>query len=109
MSQKTQQLKTTNPELANDPQVLAVMQDIDRYAAVAALTTSEGGKELRKAMRSDIVAGINELIASYGRAELPQMLTIVAKIDARVSLLQGLGNAKQNKEDAELILDELTG
>jgi len=94
--------------LANDPKILEVDQDIESYAAIAAFNDSEGGKELRKAMRSDIAAGINQLTSTYGKADLPELLQIIAKVDARISLLNALGNAEQNREDAEKMLDELT-
>jgi len=108
MARKLRQLKEEGSPLAEDPRILEVDADIDRYAAVAAFTTSEGGKELRKAMRSDIAAAINELTTKYGKTDLGELLSIIAKLDSRISLLQALGNAKQNKEDAEKLLDELT-
>lgn len=108
MGKKLQELRKSNSPLANDPKVLEVDQDINRFAAVAAFNTSEGGVELRKAMRSDIVGCINELTRSYGKADIAEMLAIAAKLDAHISLLQAMGNADQNKKDAEAMLDELT-
>jgi hypothetical protein len=108
MSRRLTELRKAESPLAQDENVLAVDQDIDRYAAMAAFNTSEGGKEVRKALRSDIASAINELIRGYAKLSHAELQAIGAKVDARVSLLQAMGNAKQNKEDAEKTLDELT-
>lgn len=108
MSKTLQSLRKDKSPLAVDPRILDIDADVDRFAAIAAFTASEGGKELRKALRSDIVSAINELTKSYGKADIAELLAIIAKLDARISFLQVLGNAQVNREDAEKTLDELT-
>ena len=108
MSHKLTELRKAKSPLANEERILEIDQDINRYAAIAAFNDSEGGQELRKALRSDIVSAINTLISTYKLAELSNMQAMVAIIDARINLIIAMGNAKQNKEDAEKILDELT-
>lgn len=108
MSRKLQQLRKDNSELAADPKILEIDADIDRYAGIAAFNNSGGGKELRKAMRSDIVDAINELTKTYGKADIAELLAIISKLDANITFLQALGNAQTNREDAEKMLDELT-
>jgi hypothetical protein len=108
MSKRLQELKESNSPLVQDENVLSIDADIDRYAAIAAFNSSQGGKELRKALRSDIVAAINELTRGYAKLSHSELQAIGAKVDARVSLLQAMGNAKQNQQDAEKTLDELT-
>lgn len=108
MSRQLQKLRKDKSPLAEDVRILEIDQDVDRYAAIAAFTTSEGGKELRKALRSDIASAINNIIAAYRLADAQKILGYAATIDARVSLLLALGNAQTNREDAEKMLDELT-
>lgn len=108
MARKIQQLREQGSPLAHDSRVLEIDADVDRFAAIAAITDTEGGKELRKAMRSDIVQAINSFTAGYATLSHAELCAIGAKIDARVLLLQALGNAQTNKEDAEKLLDELT-
>lgn len=108
MSRQLQKLRSEKSPLAEDPRILEIDQDVDRYAAIAAFTTSEGGLELRKALRSDIATAINTLIGSYKTCEPHILQTIAATIESRVTLLLALGNAQTNREDAEKMLDELT-
>lgn len=108
MSRQLQKLRKDKSPLAEDQRILEIDQDIDRYAGIAAFNTSEGGKELRKALRSDIVNAINALLSGYKAGDGIALQSFAAVIEGRVSLLLALGNAQTNREDAEKMLDELT-
>ena len=110
-TKKFKEIQEKDPELAkklaNEPRILEVNADIDRYAAVVAFNATEGGIELKKALRSDVAGAINTLLASYKTSDLPQLLALIALLEAKVDLLLALSHSSKNKEDAEAALDEL--
>lgn len=109
MGKRLSQLKKANPEVAARADAQGVAEDIDTYAALAGVATSEGGQTLLKALNRDIAGAVNALIGGYRTLPDMELRSLCATLEARIQLARTLHRAPQNLDLAEDALKELTG
>jgi len=102
-------LHKKNPALAERSDVQAVAEDTDTYAALAAVTNSEGGEVLLKALNRDIASAVNNLVSGYKTLPEIELRALCATLEASIQLARTLNRAPQNLKMAEDALKELTG
>jgi hypothetical protein len=108
MTNRLSRVKKDNPELAERSEVQEMAADIDRYASVAALASTPGGKVLFDALLQDAASLISELTTKYREADHSVLIVLCSRLDARIALLQTLNRSRTNLELAEEALREIT-
>ena len=87
-----------------------VKEDIKKYSAIDAVSSTPGGKIVVTSLKKDIVTTIDELISKYKTSSHIEMLALCATLHARLSLLRVLNRSKKLKklaqEELEFILTE---
>lgn len=101
-------IQKDSPELAARSEVKGIAEDIDIYASLRAVATSEGGKTLLAAFNADIAACINKLVAGYATMPELEMRALLAKLGTHMELAKSLNRAQSNLDYAEAALKELT-
>lgn len=101
-------IQKDNPQVAAREEVRAIAVDIDTYAALAALKTSEGGVLLYKTLVKDVANCIDEITGKWNTADNLTLMGLCAKLSERITILKMLDHAKTNLELAEEALKELT-
>ena len=94
-------------EKGNEDEVLPVIEDAERYAALDGVANSEGGKILIEGLSSDCVDAIEVIRGSYKTATHAELLALCATLDARLAVLQSLQRAATNKTLARERIAEL--
>lgn len=79
-----------------------------KYGDIAVFADSVGGKQLADTVKIDIVNTISAIMQSYKTLSHPELIAICADLKANVNMLRVLKNAKKNKEEVDLMLEELT-
>lgn len=92
-----------------DEGLLSLADDVDKYGDLKSLAEQPGGKVLRATLRDDIIQAINKLTTNYTTMTHLDMIAIVAHIDARLTLLRILTNAKENFEALDQELKDTLG
>jgi hypothetical protein len=95
------------PEEKRTDETEQVARDADAYAAVFALSTSEGGRILIESLRRDITASIDKLAAGYANLTEPVLRAECANLNVQLNVLRTLTRSKDNLDGALAVLDEL--
>lgn len=88
------------------PFIDSIKADIEKYADIATVSTSEAGKTLIKSLAEDVVTSVNLLCNSHTKLTLQEFVGICAGMKANKELMEVLINAETNKKDAEAYLEE---
>lgn len=91
-----------------NPEVDELLEEIGVQHSLRAVADSEGGKLIIKQSKREITALIDELCGTYKKGTHPELVSIIAKIEARTAILRILLKADKNVRDAEMYLEELT-
>ena len=87
-----------------------VKEDIKKYSAIDAVSSTPGGKIVVTSLKKDITSAIDELTSKYKTLNHTEMIALCATLHARLSLLRVLNRAKKLKklaqEELEFILTE---
>lgn len=84
-----------------------VAADADRYAAIYAVSTSEGGKILIESLKQDVIAAVDKLCNGYTTMSEIELRATCATLSVNRSLIQSLTRSKDNLDGASDALDEL--
>lgn len=84
-----------------------VKQEIKKYADLAFLANSDGGKILIEALKKDIVSAIEDLRYKHNDLSHTQLLALCIKLNERLNILQVLKNAEENREVAVKELNDI--
>lgn len=84
-----------------------IEDDISKYAKLESLANNEGGKLLIDSSEKDIINSIDTIIGKYKEASHIELIAIIARLEARLSLLRTLTNAGKNKKLAKQELERL--
>jgi len=88
--------------------IKAVQSDVDRYGALSALSTSEGGQVLVKTLAQDAMSAIANLAGQYKTLPDTEMRALCARLSVTLSLYRALTNAQTNLDGAKDELQKLT-
>jgi hypothetical protein len=108
MNNRLSKIRKDSPDLADREEVKGVAADIDIYAALSGLASSEAGQILIAAITSDIAATVNAIVAGYKTLPEIELRALGAKLEARLSIVQSLSRSRTNLDFAEAYLAELT-
>lgn len=100
-------IKKDNPELAARTDVQDVAADIDLYAALAGVASSEGGKALVGALSREIASTVQEIAGGYKTLPEMELRSLGAKLAVRLIMVQSLKRARTNLDLAEDWLEGL--
>lgn len=81
--------------------------DADSYAALYALSTSEGGELLIDTLKQDILYAVDKLTAGYATMPEIELRALCASLGINRALVQSLTRSKANLDGALEVLDEL--
>lgn len=84
-----------------------IADDADRYGALYALSTSEGGKILTQTLKQDIVASVDKICAGYITLPEMELRALCATLSVNRALIQSITRSKDNLDGALAALDEL--
>ena len=84
-----------------------IAEDADRYSALYALSTSEGGVLLIAGLKQEIVSCVDKLANGYKTIPEIELRALCASLDTKRSLVQSLTRSKDNLDGALAALDEL--
>lgn len=107
-TKRLSKLRKDNPALAERSDVQAIAEDIDSYAAIAAVSNTEGGAILLKALYRDIAGAVEGLVGGYKTVPDVELRALCAVLEARIQLARTINRAETNKTLAEDVLKELT-
>lgn len=94
-------------EESENPDVKAIAADLDAYASLDAVATSPGGQLLIKSHLKDVVSSVERLCNGYaGTLSHIEMIAICADMKSKLDMVQSLGRASMNKDDAEKALEQ---
>lgn len=82
-------------------------EDIKKYAKLQSLANTEGGKDLIKGLRADVITAIDSIGSSYLDAPEANLRALCARLKERIELLRVLYNAPKNKKFLTKMLDEI--
>ena len=91
-----------------NPLVDELLVELGEKTSIKAVAESEGGKLIIRQAKREIVALIDELCGTYKKGTHPEIVSLIAKIEARTAILRILLKAEKNVKDAEMYLEELT-
>jgi len=83
-----------------------IKEDIKKYASIDALSDYDGGKILKETLLNDISSAIDVLLSSYKSASHIELITTIARLEAKLNLYRVIDRAKKNKELAVEALKE---
>jgi hypothetical protein len=84
-----------------------VAKDADRYGALYALSTSEGGKILLDALRQDISESMDKLSSGYATLAESALRAECANLNVKLAMLWSITRSKENLDGALTALDDL--
>jgi hypothetical protein len=85
----------------------SIENDIDKYAKLESLALSEGGVLLLDSLKSDVTNAVDTLIAKYKELSHIEMIAIIARLEARLSLYRSISRSSKNKKMAKDALKEI--
>ena len=101
-------LSKVRKENADNAAVVAILDDLDQYAAVAAIAVQEGGELLISGLVTDVLGNVETLAGSFRTATHAELIATCASLKANLSLLRVLSRANANTDLAnEALADEL--
>lgn len=84
-----------------------VSEDIEKYAALEALSLTEGGKLLIQTQAEQILDDLTSMTTLYQTATHAELVSRIARIEACMATIGALTNARANKSYARKYLEEL--
>jgi hypothetical protein len=81
-----------------------IKDDIKKYSAIGAISSTPGGKIVIERIQKDIVSNIDELRSKYKTISHVEMIALCASLSEKLALLRVLNKSKKLKKIAE---DEL--
>lgn len=88
------------------PQAKEVLEDVDKYRAIAAILNQEGGKILVESIKSDILRDVDVILGLFKGPEM-DLRAAVAKLSVDLNLFRALKHAPENATLAEEALSKL--
>lgn len=98
--------KISDEEKILHPEVNDMLNDLDKVADLAVTAQSKGGKVLLKSLVSDIVSGMDTLMATYPTMTMQEFVAIAADMKSKVDLARVLSRADKNKRALEGLIEE---
>jgi hypothetical protein len=101
MSKRTQVQSKIDEALISPDEaesLLAIAEQADKYHAIKALTDTEGGRVIREVLRDTAIHEINKLASNYKSLTHLEHISICASLNATLTHLRLLSNAKTNLE-----------
>lgn len=79
-------------------------KDVDKYAGLEALASSDGGQTLIDGLRKDVSSTIDIICNTYTTAPHFELIAHISRLKERLALLRVLNNAPKNHSGS---IDEL--
>lgn len=95
------------PEEKRSDETALVAADADKYQALYALSTSEGGKILIESLKADIRSSIEKIAAGAGTLDEWMLRAECANLNVQLNMLRSLTRSAENRDGALEALDEL--
>jgi len=83
-----------------------IKEDLRKYASIDSLADSDGGKLLTDGLLQDISSAIDYLVSQYKECGHTEIITAIARLEAKLDLYRVISRAKTNKELAAEALKE---
>lgn len=93
-------------DFAENEGVLAIVDDLNNYAALSAISNQEGGRLLVDGLVTDVMGGIERVTGSYKTLTHVELMAVCAGLKANLDLLRILTRASTNKDLANEALEE---
>lgn len=101
MSRKSKVLKD-NPEVAEDEDLLSLIEQADEQHDIKAMAESNGGKIVAKLLLQDVVGKVMQLEAMYKTASHIELVAVIADLSAYLTTAKLFIRSKENVK----LLDE---
>lgn len=95
------QIKDSKNESVKD-----IADDLDKVAALSALTDTEGGKVLVESLIKDIMSDLDRISSGYKTLTNQEFIGIGASLKTNIDMVRVLSRAKENKKFLEELLEK---
>lgn len=102
-----EQIEELPDGIVKDDEVQAVTMEVEDYAALDAIYSSDNGKKLTNVLIENAVLALNQLLAAHRKGDTTLLHVYAARYDASYSLLEQLTTAKVLKRQAIKDLERL--
>ena len=99
-------IRRIRADYANNEAVVAIVDDVEQYAAISAVGNSEGGKLIIDGLVADVISGLDSVTSNYKTATHAELMGTCAGLKANLDLLRVLTRAHKNKNLAQDALEE---
>lgn len=96
-----------NPGFEVPEGIVPLEEQINELHDLECLYQTEGGKTLVKILLKDVAMRVNSLQSVYRTASHIELVSLIAELDAHLSMAKSLINAKAGKELLEAEFDEM--
>lgn len=104
MPKSIDELKQAVPGAENDPELVAISDDLDLAEELAYFINTPAGKSTVAKLRSASMNALNEVFEVSRKGELPPLLGAVARLEQSIAMLRRFLGAKS---DADALLELL--
>lgn len=73
-----------------------VQDDISKYKSIVSLQNLDGGKLLVDSLEKSVSGGVENILAAYKTVQHTELIALISKLDANLSLLKVLTRADAN-------------
>ena len=95
------------PKLTNIPDSLKELADeLDEKKALAALSDSEGGQMLAKALRTDARNNLERILSGYRTLPHLELIALCSALESSLNTYRVLSRAKTLREELAAILED---
>lgn len=98
--------KPTKEQEQAHPEINEMMDDLDKVAAIEAVSSSEGGRKLVKELTKDIVSSVDTLCTKYATMTMQEFVSLCADMKSKIDLTRVITRSKKNKEYLENLISE---
>ena len=102
MKNKNEKIKNSN-----NPALKSTADDLDKSAAISALSDTEGGKILLEGLLKDVISSVEELTAKYRTLTMQDFVGICSDMQNKLDLARAIARSKKNKEFLEGELERM--
>jgi len=83
-----------------------IEEDLKKVADLAVLSETEGGKQLIAVLTTDLIEGLDLMLANRDTYTLQQFVAGTCDLKTRLDVIRSIARAKTNKELLEELLKE---